>query len=349
MITASVGAFQHGPLRVEPGASARGVLGRVKLLTGDAIELPYVVVHGARSGPTFVVTAASHGNEIVGTGAAIAFLRSLDPAALRGTVIVIPVVNPPAVAAASYTSPSDGVNMSGPLYWNASSGSSTSHQLGTFIGEILTRADFYIDLHGNREPCWPMTMMFLEQARDQATRDATIALSRAFGLTSVDMSDPPAHPASFGPMDSFPVPTALANGIPAIMVELVGAGSLGDAERGCRGLLSVLRSLDMLEDDRSEVSDPTRLSGCFRYWGALETDTAGLMWIKHPVGVPFKKGTLLLEITDVCGEVLRQIHSPADGFCWAYGGTQYGSATHAVPAGTVVALMARSGSGDDPV
>lgn len=345
MFAESASVFEHGTLRVEPGSSARGVLGSVTLLTGDRIELPYVVVQGTKKGPTLVVTAAAHGNEIVGTGAAIAFLRALDPAELQGTVIVVPVVNPPAVAAASYTNPADGVNMAGPLYWNDSPGTSTSHQLGTHIAKVLKRADFYIDLHGNREPCAPMVMMFLEQARDQATRAATIALGAAFGLTAVDMSNPPAHPAWLGPIESYPVPTALANGIPAIMVELVGAGTLGDADRGCRGLLAVLRSLEMLAGDDLDAADPTRLPGNYKYWGALETDTAGFMWIRHPVGVPFRAGALLAEITDSCGEVLKEIRSPADGFCWAYLSTLYGQSTHALPAGALIALMARNTDG----
>lgn len=333
--------FTHGTLQVPAGTSTRGILGEVRLPTGSRVEVPYVVVNGATSGPTLVVTAASHGYEIVGTGAAIAFLRALDPASLRGTVIVVPVVNPPAMAAAAYVSPMDGVNMSGPLYWDTKGGATTSHRLAALIAPMLKRADVYIDLHGNFEPCAPMTMMFLEQARDDATRKATIALGEAFGLTPVDMSAPPAHPMWLGPIDSYPVPTALAHGIPALMVELVGSPTLADADRGCRGLLSVLRSLDMLDRDGPDFVDPARLPGNYGYWGALETDAAGLVWVRHPVGVPFKPGTVLLEISDVCGEVLQTIRSPVDGFCWCYAGSLYGHGTHALPAGAPVALIAR--------
>ena len=334
--------FQHGALRVEPGKSARGILGEVRLPTGSRVEVPYVVFHGAQQGPTLVVTAASHGFEIVGIGAVIAFMRALDATALRGTVIVVPVVNPPAVAAALYVSPMDSVNMSGPLYWDAPGGGTTSHRLGALIGSVLARADFYIDLHGNLSPCVPMSMMFLEQARDAATRKAAMALGAAFGVTPVDMSAPPAHPKWLGPMDAFPVPTAMAHGIPSLMVELVDARTLADSERGCRGLFSVLRSLNMLDGSGPDDTDPARLEGRYGYWGGLESDAAGLMWVKHPVGVPFQAGTLLLEITDSCGELLQEIRSPVDGFCWAYLGTLYGHATHAIPAGAPVTFTSAS-------
>ena len=339
--------FTHGVLRVAAGTSVRGVLGEVRLPTGSRVEIPCVVVNGAQKGPTVVVTAAAHGDEIVGIGAAIQFLRALNPATLRGTVIVLPVVNPPAVAAASYVSPMDGVNMCGPLYWGVKSGGSTSHQLGALIGSVLTRADFYIDLHGNSEPSAPMTMMFLEQARDERTRNATIALAAAFGLTAVDMSAPPAHPKWLGDIDSYPVPTALRHGIPALMVELIGAQTVADADRGRRGLLAVLQSLDMLDHDGSDRGDPTRLPGSYRYWGALESEVAGVLWVRQPVGMPFEAGALLLEITDVYGDILQEIRSPVDGFCWSYWGTLYGNGTHAVPVGATVALIAQCVSDGD--
>ncbi len=333
--------FTHGALSVVAGASARGILGQVELPTGGRIEVPYVVVNGSGKGPTLVVTAAVHGDEIVGIGTAIAFLRAIDPTALRGTIIVVPVVNQPAVAAASYVSPLDQVNMAGPLYWDAPGVGSTSHQIGALIGQVLARADIYIDLHGNPEPCAPMSMMFLDRARDEATRRATIALGDAFGFTPVDMDNPPAHPKWLGVVDDYPVPTALARGIPALMVELVGARTVVDADRGSRGLLAVLRSLDMLDRDGPVCPDPTRLEGKYGYWGTLQAEVPGLVWIKHPVGVPFEAGAILVEISDICGEIRQTIRSPVAGFCWCYLGTQYGLSTHVVPAGAPIALLAR--------
>ena len=335
-----MGTFEHADLKAEPGSSGHGVLGEVLLAAGERIAVPFIVVNGVADGPTVVVIAASHGNEIVGTGAAIAFARALKPAQLHGTVVVVPAANPPAVSACTYLSPIDGVNMSGPLYWDADASGSTSQQLGAIVGSVLKRADIVIDVHGNNEPCAPMSMMFLENARDEATREATIALAEAFGVTPVDMSAPTAHPAWLGSSDVYPVPTALAHGIPGLMVELTGARTLDDAPRGRSGLMSVLGSLGMLPGQEVGYKDPQRLAGNFGYWGALSTDVAGLLWVRHPAGVPFTKGTVLVEVTDTYGEVLREIRSPVDGFCWWYPGAPYGQATHAVPAGSTVALLA---------
>lgn len=335
-------AFVHGDLQVEPGTVGRGTLGEVRLPAGRRIELPLIVVHGVAEGPTLAVTAAVHGNEVVGIGAALSLVRTLDPQNLRGTVVLVPAVNLPAVEAASYLSPVDGVNMAGPIYWDARAGGSTSQRLGALVGSVLERADYYIDLHGNLEPSSPMSMLFLDNTRDEDVRKATVELATAFGVTPVDMSEPEAHPAWLGPPDVYPAATALARGIPALMVELDQARTMEDAPRGCRGLLSVLRTLDMIDTSSDVAPDPTLLPGTHRYWGALESDVAGLLWIRHPAGQPFEEGVLLAEITDVFGEVQQQLHSPVAGFCWWYPGTSYGMATHAVPAGSTVALIARS-------
>lgn len=332
--------FHHGDVRAKPGTAARGLLRGPVMPTGERLDVPYIVVHGATDGPTLVITAATHGNEIVGAGAAIRFSRELDPRALAGTVVIIPVSNLPAVAAGAYVSPFDHLNMSGPIYWGGPHGRSVSHQLGAVIGELLEKADYYIDLHGNFEPCIPATFMFLEQSKDEPTRGKAIAMAEALGLTPIDMSEPPAHPAWLGPMDSFPTPTAMTHGIPALMVELHGAPTLMDAKRGARCLFNVLGSLDMLKPDAAPTPDPSRVPGRWGYYGALEAKESGLMWVRHPVGEPFEAGTLLLELTDIFGDVVEEIRAPVAGICWAYMGSSHGG-SHIVYAGGTVALMAR--------
>ncbi|WP_031466313.1 succinylglutamate desuccinylase/aspartoacylase family protein [Sciscionella sediminilitoris] len=332
--------FEHRGLKVPAGSRAHGVLGEVPQASGSAITVPYLVVNGAEDGPVFVVIAGSHGNEVVGTGAAIEFARSIDPRELSGTVIAVPAVNVPAVSGGVYVSPIDGINMSGPHYWDAEEEGSTSRRLGAIVGSVLERAEFVVDVHGNNEPCAPMSMLFLENARDAETAEVAVRMAEAFGVTPVDMSAPTAHPAWLGPSDVYPAATALARGIPGLMVELNGARTLVDAGRGAQGLTAILTEIGMLPGVGERHADDARIPGGFGYWGALSASAAGLVWVRHPAGVPFHTGDLLLEITDLYGEVLEEIRSPVDGFCWWYPGASYGQCTHAIPAGSTVALLA---------
>ncbi len=60
---------------------------------GDALTTPVLVAHGADSGPTVCLTAAIHGDELNGIEVVRRVLHGINPAALKGTVIGVPVVN----------------------------------------------------------------------------------------------------------------------------------------------------------------------------------------------------------------------------------------------------------------
>ena len=61
--------------------------------TGDRTTLPMAVVNGEGEGPTVFVTAAIHGDELNGIAICQQLLSLLDPAELRGAVIVVPIAN----------------------------------------------------------------------------------------------------------------------------------------------------------------------------------------------------------------------------------------------------------------
>src|SRR5205823_4782188 len=51
---------------------------------------PFLAIGGQQSGPTFLVTAGIHAAEYTGIEAAIRLGRTLEPTAVRGTIVVIP-------------------------------------------------------------------------------------------------------------------------------------------------------------------------------------------------------------------------------------------------------------------
>src|SRR6266568_9320586 len=62
---------------------------------GRAIELSFTVLHGPAPGPTVWVIAARDGDEVHATLVAMEVQSRIRPEGLRGTVVVIPVVNVP--------------------------------------------------------------------------------------------------------------------------------------------------------------------------------------------------------------------------------------------------------------
>jgi predicted deacylase len=298
-----------------------------------------MVANGVEDGPTLVVSGATHGNEIAGTGAIIECMRMLDPRQLRGAVIAIPAANPLALDQGAYATPQDRRNMASRVYWGANPRGTMTERLGALLSPIYARADYYIDLHGNPEPAAPMSMLFLSCSRDAEVRAKTIKLGDAFGVTPVDMSDPTAHPAWVGSVNQYPVPVAMENGIPALMVELVSAHTVTDARRGCKGLMNVMKVLKMI-DGAKEEQQPAALPGRYRYWGSLAANAAGLAWPRVAPGKLVAKGEPVIEITDLWGDVLETLTSPAEGFLWSINGALYGDRTHAVAEGSDLGFFA---------
>ncbi|MGI9196291.1 MAG: hypothetical protein ACR2KE_02405 [Candidatus Nanopelagicales bacterium] len=126
------------------------------------VPVPVVTfVHG--EGPTVLLTAGTHGDEWEGQILLHKLARELDPAQVRGRLIVMPALNAPAVLASSRVSPLDGHNLNR-AYPGDRNGSPTS-QIADFLTRyLLPHCDFAADLHsggGCTEfvPCGFMTRM----------------------------------------------------------------------------------------------------------------------------------------------------------------------------------------------
>src|SRR3990170_3643465 len=85
-----------GPIPVPaPGSREAGTF----TFAGDAglgkYAWPYVAIAGSAPGPTVLITAGIHAAEYTGIEAAIRLGRSLGPAAVRGTLVILPLLNRP--------------------------------------------------------------------------------------------------------------------------------------------------------------------------------------------------------------------------------------------------------------
>ena len=72
-----------------PGSKARR-----SLPTAGGPNLPLWLVRGGEEGPTLAVTAGVHGCEYAGIQAVRRLYESVEPGALRGRLLLIPLANP---------------------------------------------------------------------------------------------------------------------------------------------------------------------------------------------------------------------------------------------------------------
>src|SRR5713226_6499499 len=101
-----------GPIPLpEPGIAASGYFTFEDELLRK-YDWPYHAVVGRQPGLTFLLTAGIHAAEYTGTLAALRLARLLDPNTVRGTLVIVPLLNRPGFFERSvYVNPEDGQNL----------------------------------------------------------------------------------------------------------------------------------------------------------------------------------------------------------------------------------------------
>lgn len=247
----SIAGTRTDRLRAEDfslSAFARGEKHALALDVGapECGPIPVLLAHGAKPGKTLVVTAGIHGDEYEGVRAIFDLHTELDPATLSGSVLAVPVANPPAFRNGTRSSPLDGANLAR-TFPGARNGS-PSEVLAYWLGEaIIAHADFYIDLH-SAGVLLSMPTMVGYAADDERARAAALV----FGAPVVW-----AHP-TLGPGRS--LTAAATRGIPWLYTEARGAGRIDadDLAIYTRGVKNLLRHLGILPG-KIDAPQPKRL------------------------------------------------------------------------------------------
>ena len=137
--------YEIGGKAVQPGYEATVNIQIANLSTAVPVSLPIRVVHGRDDGPTLFVSAAVHGDEIVGVEIIRRLLRRVTGHRINGTLLLVPVVNIFGfVTHDRYLPDRRDLNRSFPGNAN---GSLAAQLANAFRSEVVKRSDFGIDLH----------------------------------------------------------------------------------------------------------------------------------------------------------------------------------------------------------
>ena len=111
------------------------------------LDLPFTVIEGPTPGPVLLVTAGVHGSEFCSIEAALRLAR-LTPEELRGTLVVLPLLNPGGFRARSvYVMPEDGKNLNR-MFPGRPDGSLSEQLAHWLVTAVYPQVDAYLDLHG---------------------------------------------------------------------------------------------------------------------------------------------------------------------------------------------------------
>ena len=137
--------FEIGGERIAPGTRARVDIPVSQLSNHTPVHLSAEVIHGRRKGPVLFVSAAIHGDEVIGVEIVRRLLRAAPLKAIAGTLIVVPIVNTFGFLNHSrYLPDRRDLNR---VFPGLSAGSMASQLAHIFMQEVVRRADFGIDLH----------------------------------------------------------------------------------------------------------------------------------------------------------------------------------------------------------
>jgi hypothetical protein len=290
-----------GEITAAPGQVARGFLA-TDVGRGVTVRMPVAVINGKADGPVFAVTAGVHGAEYPGIEAAIRLSRTLNPAEVRGAVIVVPLVSVPAFQRrAIYVNPLDGINFNRVCPGNPT-GTITEIMADLLFKNVIAQADYYVDLHGGDmiEALVPFTLYY--RSGNQKVDDASKALAEAYGIPII-LGTTALRGGSYG--------AAAAMGKPAILTEAGGQGILDEpsTQTHVTGVLNALRKFGCLSGTPAAVPPPTYYSKFV--WVAAEQDC--VYYPKVTVGQQVQEGDLIAEFTDLFGDRIGDLRSPATG------------------------------------
>jgi len=146
---------------------------------GSPIEIHAVVLSGVKRGPTLLLTALLHGTELAGAETIRQVLDHVDPSALAGRVVGIPVANPLAFLEHAQSTLRDGLNMNR-VFPGQPSGSITQRMAHIIYTHCVKAADAVIDFHTNS---YPAVHWVIAKTAGDELGTKTEGMARAFGLT----------------------------------------------------------------------------------------------------------------------------------------------------------------------
>ncbi|MEO0401025.1 MAG: succinylglutamate desuccinylase/aspartoacylase family protein, partial [Pseudomonadota bacterium] len=289
--------FELGGVSVAPGTRASIALPVSALPDHTPINLRVEVIHGKRPGPTIFVSAAVHGDEVIGVEIVRRLLRAPQLDTLRGTLLVVPIVNSFGFLARSrYLPDRRDLNRCFPGTASGSLGSRLAH---IFLHEVVLRCDFGIDLHSAAQH-----RTNLPQIRVTPGDKITARMAQAFGAPVILTSSL---------RDGSLRGEAADRGTPVLLFE-AGEGLRFDefgVRVGVAGILRVMKNEGMLAAKGIAKARTSSLICRSSTW--LRAPLGGLLRTFRAEGDIVEKDEVLAAVSDPAGEVETELLAPAAG------------------------------------
>ncbi len=285
-----------------------------ELADGTWVELPLMVIRGQQSGPVFYLGAAFHGDEVAGVEIVARLAAELEPARLRGTLLVVPVQNPLAFQVQHryfvghmLRSPMD-QNPADP--WASFPGDANGNLAAliahALFDQLMRHCHYMVDVHTPTTGGRYAPFAFLPPTRCGEVVHEAEALASAFGADYILANDKGMYVGEKNPH------TILGErGVPAFGVE-IGEGGRVDEEdvvRGLRGVYNVLKKVGMLSGEVESFG----LRVVIRTMDVIRATRGGLLHVSAKLNDEVEAGQVVATVVNTFGEPVEEIRAKKAG------------------------------------
>jgi hypothetical protein len=315
LVAGAVSAQQPawGPLRIasieaRPGEKASGFL-EIAARADSGTRIPVTIVRGTQSGPTLALIAGTHGSEVAPIVALQRLRAQINPAELRGTLLLVHVANMPSFLGRTiYYSPVDRKNLNR-VYPGRAEGTVSERIANAITSEIIARADYVVDMHAGdgNESLRPYTYwspLGANARADSIARDMALAWGHDHIVVDTER---PRDPAA----SVYTQNTAHLRGKPAITTETgyLGVPAEDMVASNVKAALRLMRYLRMVPGPVEMVEHPIWLERT----QVLTSPATGTWHAAVEKGLTVQQGTLLGVVTDFFGNAVGEVRAPFAG------------------------------------
>lgn len=286
-----------GETVVKPGQRSNISLPVADLYTSTSLSMPLQVICGRRDGPVLFVSAAIHGDELNGVEIVRRLLRLKALRSIRGTLIAVPIVNVHGFLNQSrYLPDRRDLNRSFP---GSPKGSIAARLANTFYTQIVSKADYGIDLHTGA-----INRSNLPQIRGNLDDPKTLELANCFGVPVI---------INANIRDNSLRASVAELGVPVLIYEAGEALRFDERSirAGLRGVLNVMRFIGMLPAKQAVKRSVKPVLARSTSW--VRAPSSGIFNTDVQLGSSVSKGQRLATISDPLGGSSDILVAPFDG------------------------------------
>lgn len=282
---------------IHPGEKLTLALPLPEIYSCAPLHMPIKIIHGKLAGPTLLIIAAMHGDELNGTEIinTLFGLKSLNK--LRGTVIMVPVVNVYGLITRSRYLPGEiALDKSFP---GSKSGSLASRIAHLFTKTLFSKADICIDLQTGGLNSSNLPQIYVNFSDEQSKK-----LAKYFNAPVISNAV-----CEKGMLKTY----AFKQSKPYLLYEAGEALKFDHyaIKTGVRGISNIMRNIGMLPKRTKKERQPNSFFADKNIW--VRSTSSGVSHTNHVLGQRVKKGEILCTINDPFEtKPPTSIHSPED-------------------------------------